>query len=187
MSELIRDHKVTSTLRLQIHQGDITQQEVDAIVNAANERLQHGGGVAAAIASAGGPIIQGESDQWVEEHGPVTHANPAFTSAGDLPCEYVIHAVGPRWGSGKEDRKLEDAVLGSLRLAEDLGVQSIAFPAISTGIFGYPKEQAAKVIYAAVETYAGRHPESQVEQVRIVLYDDSTLQSFTTIWDREVE
>lgn len=187
MSDVIRRKEFPPNITLQLVQGDITKEEVDAIVNAANKNLQHGGGVAAAISSAGGHKIQEESDAWIEEHGSLDHANPAFTSGGELPCEYVIHTVGPRWGSGDEERKLEDAVLGSLRLAEDLGAHSIAFPAISTGIFGFPKKKAAKVIFLAVETYGANHPQSGIRDVRLVLYDKPTLKAFTTAWDREME
>ncbi len=182
MSEILRQREISSKLTLQLVQGDITRQDVDAVVNAANKQLQHGGGVAAAIARAGGSQIQAESKRWIEEHGPVSHANPAFTSGGKMPCQYVIHAVGPRWGSGNEDDKLEEAVLGSLRLADDLDLQSVAFPAISTGIFGFPKKRAAKVILLAVETYSSQHPESGLNEIRIVLYDDPTAQAFSQVW-----
>lgn len=125
---------------LQLVEGDITTAKVDAIVNAANAHLQHGGGVAGIISRKGGPVIQRESDLWVREHGSVRHAEPAVTSGGSLPCRYVLHAVGPVWGEGDEDRKLAEAVTGSLRAADQLELTSIAFPAISTGIFGFPKE-----------------------------------------------
>src|SRR5512147_1740130 len=112
---------------IQIVQGDITTEEVDAIVNAANEHLQHGGGVAWAISKKGGPAIQGESDEWIRQHGPVSHSHPAWTSGGLLPAKYVIHAVGPMWGDiqsagagGNEDKKLSEAVTGSLRVADEL-------------------------------------------------------------------
>ncbi|MFO8035693.1 MAG: macro domain-containing protein [Anaerolineales bacterium] len=186
MSEILRQTKLSPKLTLHLVQGDITRQEVGGVVNAANERLQHGGGVAAAIARAGGPAIQAESNRWVEKHGPVSHANPAFTSGGEMPCQYVIHAVGPRWGSGDEDDKLEKAVLGSLRLADDLDLRSMAFPAISTGIFGFPKKRAAKVILHAVETYASQHPESGLNEVRIVLFDEPTAQAFSDVWDQHM-
>ena len=95
--KIIRDHQLGDrTLRLV--QGDITERDTDAIVNAANSFLQHGGGVAGAISRRGGLVIQRESDAWVSEHGPVSHAEPAVTWGGSLPCRYVIHAVGPVWG-----------------------------------------------------------------------------------------
>lgn len=183
MNEILRTKSLTPDFTVQLVQGDITQEEVDAIVNAANQQLQHGGGVAAAISRAGGAQIQQESDEWIEKHGPVTHANPAFTSAGNLPSRYVIHAVGPRWGSGEEDRKLADAVTGSLRLANDLNAQSLSLPAISTGIFGFPKKRAAKVILRAIESYAADHPQTGVEEVRLVLFDQPTVDAFSAVWD----
>ena len=93
--------------RFELLQADLTQQTVDAIVNAANSSLEHGGGVAAAILRAGGPIIQTESRAWVRDHGPVEHAHPAYTRAGKMPCKWVIHAVGPIWGSQDEEAKLQ--------------------------------------------------------------------------------
>src|SRR5688500_1929772 len=142
MNTIIVEKKLSSDQIIQLVQGDITMEEVDAIVNAANEHLQHGGGVARTISKKGGPTIQQESDAWVREHGRVSHARPAWTSGGHLPAKYVIHAVGPVWGDGKEDNKLEAAVTGSLRLADELKCSSIALPAISTGIFGFPKALA---------------------------------------------
>ncbi|RPJ52035.1 MAG: macro domain-containing protein, partial [Chloroflexi bacterium] len=98
MSSIHKTYALSPTTRLEIAQGNLTQELVDAIVNAANKHLAHGGGVAAAIAEAGGPSIQQESEAWVRKHGPVTNAEPAYTHAGKLPARYVIHAVGPVWG-----------------------------------------------------------------------------------------
>src|SRR5689334_12398437 len=126
MNTLLREKTLPGGQSLQIFQGDITTESLDAIVNAANSRLQHGGGVAWAIALHGGPAIQEQSDEWVRIHGPVSHAEPAFTGAGDLPCRYVIHAVGPVWGEGDDDNKLAAAVGGALRRADELGLHSLA-------------------------------------------------------------
>lgn len=183
MNTVIRERAWPSGAVFQLVQGDITRETVDAIVNAANAQLQHGGGVAGVIARRGGPVIQQESNAWVQEHGPVSHEEPAYTHAGNLPCRYVIHAVGPVWGSGDEDRKLAAAVQGSLRRAEELEVQSIALPAISTGIFGFPKARAAEVIFEAVETYFRNRPNSRLRTVRLVLYDHPTLEAFLRVWD----
>lgn len=167
---------------LQIVQGDLTTESVDAIVNAANEHLAHGGGVAWAIVRSGGEVIQQESDDWILEHGLVSHSHPAWTSGGLLPAKYVIHAVGPVWGDGDEDFKLAAAVRGSLRVADELGLASISMPAISTGIFGFPKGRAADVIFKAIVHYFKDQPESSVQQVRIVLFDQSTIDAFLDVW-----
>jgi len=183
MSTNLRETHFSSSLVLQLVQGDLTSETVDAIVNAANSHLQHGGGVAGLIVRKGGYEIQSESDAWVREHGPVTHAEPAYTQAGRLPCRYVIHAVGPVWGEGDEDRKLAAAITGSLALAERLGLESIAFPAISTGIFGFPKDRAAGVIFSAISDYFSHHSSSSLHLVRLTLFDQPTVEAFLDAWD----
>jgi O-acetyl-ADP-ribose deacetylase len=184
MSQVLNEFTFSSGQRLQLAQGDLTTEPVDAIVNAANRHLQHGGGLAGAIVTRGGESIQAESDAWVNAHGLVTHAEPAYTRAGKLPCRYVIHAVGPVWGEGDEDRKLEEAVIGSLRLAERLKLSSVALPAISAGIFGFPKERAAGIILSAVCVYFVQNPESKLSLVRITLFDRPTLDLFLRIWKK---
>ena len=181
MNTVLQERNLPTGQILKIVQGDITVEEVDAIVNAANEHLQHGGGVAWAISKHGGPAIQRESDEWVRTKGIVDHAHPAWTSGGQLPAKYVVHAVGPVWGSGEEDAKLSAAVTGSLRVADELGLQSVAFPAISTGIFGFPVERAAKVIFKAIETYLEENKTSGVKIVRLVLFDRSTTDVFLRV------
>jgi O-acetyl-ADP-ribose deacetylase (regulator of RNase III) len=183
MSQILRECTFPTGQKFQIAQGDITQENLDAIVNAANDRLQHGGGVAGVIVSKGGWEIQAESTQWVRERGPVSHADPAYTRAGSLPCKYVIHAVGPRWGEGDEDQKLAAAVLGSLRVADQLELKSIALPAISTGIFCFPKERAARLIFDAIAQYFTDVPESGLQLVHLTLYDRQTVQAFLQTWD----
>ena len=170
-------------ISIEIGQGDITAEPVDAIVNAANSLLMHGGGVARAIAEAGGEIIDRESQKWIEDKGPVIHQSPAFTSAGKLPCKYVIHAVGPVWGEGEEEEKLASAIRGSLDLAEELGVKSIAFPAISTGIFGFPVDLAAKIFLDELHNYMSHQKASRLEFIKIVLFDDRSLSQFTSTFD----
>ena len=154
---------------------------MDAIVNAANEHLQHGGGVAWAISKKGGPAIQKESDEWIRQHGSVAHSHPAWTSGGLLPAKYVVHAVGPVWGDGDEDNKLADAVTGSLRLADELKLTSIAMPAISTGIYGFPKERAAKIIFSTIEKYFDSNT-SNLKVVKLVLFDQPTIDVFIKSW-----
>jgi O-acetyl-ADP-ribose deacetylase (regulator of RNase III) len=182
MSETLFSHTFPGGQQFLLVQGDLTQEPVDAIINAANSQLQHDGGVAGVISRAGGPIIKQESDAWVRQHGPVSHAHPAYTSAGRLPQKYVIHAVGPVWGSGEEDRKLAEAVTGSLRVAEELKLTSLAFPAISTGIFGFPKQRAAEVIYQAVHDFFTANPNSPLVSVRLALYDQPTVEVFSKVW-----
>ncbi|MDL1920967.1 macro domain-containing protein [Chloroflexi bacterium CFX5] len=179
---MLVEKKFTAGQSLQIAQGDITIEEVDAIVNAANEHLAHGGGVAWAISKKGGPAIQQESDEWIRKHGPVSHAHPAWTSGGLLPAKYVIHAVGPVWGDGDEDNKLRDAVNGSLRVADELKCESISMPAISTGIFGFPKDRAAGIMFKTIEAYFEKNKNSSLKQVRIVLFDKATIDVFLNEW-----
>lgn len=183
MNRILREVELPKDTRLQLVQGDITKEEVDAIVNAANAYLQHGGGVAGAISQRGGEVIQKESNEWVREHGPVPHDQPAITSAGRLPCRYVIHAVGPVWGSGEEDVKLAQAVSGALRVANAHSLRSIAMPAISCGIFGFPKERAAHLILKAIIEFFASTPSSKIKLVRIVLLDLPTLNAFLDQWD----
>jgi len=181
MSKTLVEKVSPTGQRIEIAQGDITLEETDAIVNAANEHLAHGGGVAWAIVRRGGDVIQTESDAWIKQHGLVPHSRPAWTSGGTLPARFVIHAVGPVWGDGDEDKKLSDAITGSLRVADELKIESIAFPAISTGIFGFPKERAAKIFFKAIEDYFSEN-ESGLKTVKLVLWDDETVNAFLGEW-----
>src|SRR5215208_5640387 len=182
MNTVLIQHGFPTGQILQIVQGDITIEEVDAIVNAANEHLQHGGGVAWAISKKGGPAIQKESASWIQQHGRVSHSAPAWTSGGLLPAKVVIHAVGPIWGDGDEDNKLEAAVTGSLRVAEELKCSSLAMPAISTGIYGFPKERAATIIFTAIEDYFAANSSSGLKTIKLVLFDQLTVDVFIQSW-----
>jgi len=175
-------HAFSSGQVIEVCQGDLTEETLDAIVNAANSHLAHGGGVAGAIVHKGGRVIQDESYAWINQHGPVSHAEPAYTGPGRLHCRYVIHAVGPVWGEGDEDRKLSEAVQGSLHLADNLGLKSIALPAISTGIFGFPKARAARVIYEAIHNYFEQNNQSEVRLVRLTIIDNPTLDAFLEVF-----
>jgi Predicted phosphatase homologous to the C-terminal domain of histone macroH2A1 len=166
-------------MHIELIQADITTLNVDAIVNAANSYLQHGGGVAGAISRKGGPVIQRESDRI----GFVPVGNAAVTSAGALPCRYVIHAVGPRMGEGDEDRKLRDATIAALERAEELKIGSIALPAISTGIFGYPIERCARVMSQAVKDFQPRA--KSLTRIVICLFDREALSVFDAAY-REI-
>jgi len=182
MNTTLVEHILPTGQTIQIVQGDITMEEVDAIVNAANEYLQHGGGVARTISKKGGPAIQTESDAWVRHHGTVSHARPAWTSGGRLPAKYVLHAVGPVWGDGDEDGKLESAVIGSLQIADELKCSSIALPAISTGIFGFPKERAVEIFFSAIEKFFTADSSSGLKIVKLVLFDQPTVDVFLKAW-----
>ena len=181
MNTVLTEHVLATNQTIQIVQGDITTETVDAIVNAANDHLQHGGGVAWAISKKGGPAIQKESDTWIRQHGLVSHAHPAWTSGGLLPAKYVIHAVGPVWGDGDEDKKLSNAVTGSLRVADELKCSSIALPAISTGIFGFPKDRAAGIIFSAIEKYF-ESDQSTLKVVKLTLFDQPIVDVFLKVW-----
>ena len=182
MNKIVLEYSLPNNKIFQIVEGDITIENVDAIVNAANSQLQHGGGVAWSISRRGGDIIQQESDAWIAEHGEVSHAQPAYTSAGEMPSKYVIHAVGPIWGEGDEDAKLAQAITGSLRVASDLGLASVSIPAISTGIFGFPKERAAKIIFATVEHYLGSMADVSLKKVRLILYGQADAELYLHFW-----
>jgi O-acetyl-ADP-ribose deacetylase len=181
VNKVLAERVLPTGQTIQIVQGDLTEESTDAIVNAANEHLKHGAGVAGAILRRGGRVIQQESDDWVRDHGPVSHAHPAWTSGGLLPAKYVIHAVGPVWGDGDEDARLSAAVRGSLELADKLQCTSIALPAISTGIFGFPKDRAAGVIQGTLDDYFSR-TDSRIVLVRLVLFDEPTITAFTKTW-----
>jgi len=184
MSTILVERTLPTGQTLQIVQGDITLEEVDAIVNAANEHLQHGGGVAWAIVRRGGDVIQQESDKWIQQRGLVSHPHPAWTLGGALPAKYVIHAVGPVWGDGDEDKKLADAVTGSLRVADELKLSSIAMPAISTGIFGFPKDRAAGIIFKSIDEYLEKE-HLKLKTIRLVLFDQATIDIFLKTWRME--
>jgi O-acetyl-ADP-ribose deacetylase (regulator of RNase III) len=178
VSQIIAERALPGGQTIRLARGDLTQEPTDAIVNAANSHLAHGGGVAGAIARAGGRRIQEESDAWVRQHGLVTHDRPAITSAGELPSQYVIHAVGPIWGEGEEPAKLSAAVTGALALAEERRLRSLALPAISTGIFGFPKDLAAQVILQAIADFALDHPQGNLQDIRLVLFDEPSVRVF---------
>lgn len=171
--------------KIELIEGDITGLVMDAIVNAANSRLAHGGGVAGAIVRKGGPSIQQESDMWIRARGPVPTGSTAITSGGRLPSRYVIHAVGPRMGEGDEDEKLEQATVNCLLTAEKHNLRTIAFPAISTGIFGYPIERCAQVMLSAVVAYI--QGKTQIEKIVFCLYGKEAYAVFKNEFNKQVK
>jgi putative ATPase len=174
MNEVRHTHTRPDGRVLRVVRGDITEEDVDAIVNAANEQLAHGGGVAGAIVRAGGYEIQEESRQRVREHGDVPTGEAAITGAGTLKARYVIHAVGPVWGMGNEEALLAGAVKSALALADEHDLGSVSLPAISTGIYGFPKPLGAQVIAGAVQEYLDGHSDSSLKEVRLCNIDSAT-------------
>lgn len=183
MSTLITQLTQPSGQTLTLYQGDLTEEAVDTIVNAANERLAHGGGLAGAIVRKGGRQIQTESDEWVQVNGPASHAKPALTGSGALPCKAILHAVGPVWGSGDEDEKLRTAYAAALQLAHTQGFTSVAFPSLSTGIFGFPVERAAPIAVQAVMDFCAAHPDTPLRDLRFTLIDAPTVIAFKKAFD----
>ena len=161
---------------IRLVKGDITEREVDAIVNAANSYLRHGGGVAAAIVRKGGAIIQQESNKIA--FVPVGFA--AITTAGKLPCKAIIHAVGPRMGEGDEDNKLRKAVRSSLILASEKGYVSISMPAISSGIYDFPKDRCARILINEVKRFLEDDDSNttSIETVEFCIIDNETVDYF---------
>jgi O-acetyl-ADP-ribose deacetylase (regulator of RNase III) len=161
---------------IELTRADITATQVDAIVNAANEALQLGSGVAGAIRQHGGPAIQEECDRI----GTCAVGQAVVTRAGKLRAKWVIHAVGPVWKGGTfgEEMLLASAVLQALRRGEDIGATSIAIPAISTGVFGFPLDMAAAISVAAARSFA---PTAEyVQRIVFCLYDEQAYSAFET-------
>jgi O-acetyl-ADP-ribose deacetylase (regulator of RNase III) len=183
-ADLPRDKEYLVSMRLgdpgelRLVCDDITTYRADAIVNAANSELQPGGGVCGAIHRAGGPAIAEECRRVRSERGPLPPGKAVATTAGNLPAQYVIHTVGPVWNGGSrgEAEVLASCYRESMRVADELKLSAIAFPAISTGIFGYPVEQAA---WVAIPTILAALPAAQhLVSVAIVLFDKPTLDVF---------
>lgn len=188
MREVMFEARTPAGQVVRVVQNDLTEERVDAIVNAANERLSHGGGVAGAIVRKGGPSIQRESTAWVREHGPVPTGSAGMTGAGQLPSRYVIHAVGPVWsGSGDEEAKLVSAVQSALDLAEEHDLESVSIPAISSGIFGFPKPLCAEVMLRTIREWLEAHAESTVREVNACNIDSRTAELFEEEAKRQFE
>jgi len=165
---------------LELVEGDITEMETDAIVNAANSQLILGGGVAGAIRKKGGPKIQEEC----HKIGSTFVGGAVITSGGDLKAQYVIHAVGPRMGEGDEEEKLKNATLNSLKVADDNSLKSISFPAISTGIFGFPIDKCAEIMLRTVIDYL--EGQSGLERVVFCLFGNVSYEVFQKQLNREI-
>ena len=157
---------------MEIIEGDITEMQSDAIVNAANAQLILGGGVAGAIRKKGGPTIQ----EGCNKIGGTYVGGAVITTAGKLKAKFVIHAVGPRMGEGDEDQKLTNATLNSLKLADENKLESIAFPAISTGIFGFPIERCSEIMLLTTADYL--KGETGLEKVVFCLFGAESYKVF---------
>ncbi len=174
---------IFGNLKVIIVRGDITELEADAIVNAANSYLKHGGGVALAIVRKGGKVIQEESDRYVQEHGPVPVGSVAVTNAGKLKAKYIIHAVGPVYGDEKGDEKLASAIRSALLKAEELKLMSIALPAISTGVYGYPFEKCAAIMYDVLKEFSAHNV--NLKKVTICLFQEEAYNTFKNIFEQK--
>ena len=169
-NHLIDEIKLSNSKIIRLIKGDITQQNVDAVVNPANSFLKHGGGVAGAIVRKGGSIIQIESDRI----GFVPVGSSVITTAGNLSCNAIIHTVGPKMGEGDEDFKLSKAINSSLSLASQRGYTSISIPAISSGIFGFPKDRCANILLDETIKFLTNNKTS-LQRVEFCIIDDETL------------
>jgi O-acetyl-ADP-ribose deacetylase (regulator of RNase III) len=167
--------------RLSIIQGDITKQATDAIVNAANPGLMGGGGVDGAIHRAGGPAILEECKQIVAKQGHLPTGKAVITTGGNLKAKYVVHTVGPIWQGGNkgEATLLESAYRESLKLAAEHNLTSVSFPSISTGAYGYPVAEAAKVAIKAVVSFL-REQVTSLKEVVFVLFDSRTYEAYSS-------
>lgn len=166
--------------RFQVVRGNLLEEPVDAIVNAANGQLAHGGGVAGVISRAAGPALQAASDRLVRERGPLDTGDAAVTTAGKLPFKGVIHAVGPRQGEGGEEDKLRRALRAAFRCARDAGWTSVAFPAVSAGIFAVPLEVCARAYLGAVRAWFEAEPRGPLTLIRLCLREQPAIDAVLT-------
>ena len=175
MAEAKTENRIVITMNnttLELVEGDITELDVEAIVNPANVKLLLGEGVAGVIKRKGGPAIQEEC----KRIGATATGSAVITGAGKMKFKHIIHAVGPKMGEGDEDRKLSSAVRSSLALADRHGLKSIAIPAISTGNFGFPVDRCARILLTEVHRYL--QGGTKLQRVIVVLWDDPTYKSF---------
>ncbi len=164
--------KTLNKTKIILKKGDITHEEVDVIVNAANSGLLGGGGVDGAIHRAGGGAVLEECQKIRETKGRCHPGHAVMTGAGKLHAKHVVHAVGPIWHGGKdeESKVLKNAYLNSMKLAKESGAKSIAFPSISTGAYGYPIDQAAEVALGAIREFVSKNTE--IEEVRLIMFTE---------------
>lgn len=171
---------------LQVVHGDLTEEHTGAITNAANEGLWLGGGVAGAIDRKAGPTVERECMQYVKLHGEVDVGAVAVTGAGRMNCRYVIHAVGPVYSRIRRDNheKLEAAVFNTFKAAEDRNLDSVSIPGISSGIFGFPKDECAQVMFSTFSKYLSSRPTTSLRLVRFINFDTPTVTCFEEEFDK---
>lgn len=179
--EIIKHVTIKNTV-IKVTRGDITEMDVDAIVNAANSCLKHGGGVAGAIVKKGGVVIQHESNLI----GYIPVGSCAITTGGSLKAGHVIHAVGPRWGEGDEEEKLKNAFHNTLMLASQNLFQTIALPAISAGIFGFPKERCASTIVREIASFL-KEQNTSLREIYLCLLDEKMIGFFIDSIEKHAE
>ena len=167
--------------RIELLLGDITSLKIDSIVNAANTQLKGGGGVDGAIHRVAGAVLHEECMQIIKEKGSCPTGDAVITSAGNLPCKYVIHTVGPVWqgGSNNEEKLLARAYYNSMALAKNKKIKSIAFPNISTGVYGFPKQRAAEIAVQEVKNFLDMN--GYIEKVIFVCFEDANYKIYKNI------
>ncbi|KAM3917002.1 protein mono-ADP-ribosyltransferase PARP9 [Leptodactylus fuscus] len=177
--EKVYEKRLLQGPQISVWRDDLTRQDVDVVVNAANEYLDHIGGLAYALVEAGGQQINRESEDWIKQNGRLSVGAIAVTSAGRLPSRRIVHVVGPRWSTGVEDKckaQLQEAirnVLRSVMLQTD--VHSVAIPAVSSGIFGFPLDLCADIIVRTVHTVCSSEDKGRLREIRLVNHDDKTV------------
>lgn len=163
---------------IEVQAGDITTLDVDVVVNAANRFLSHGGGVAAAIARAGRPVVDRESEEWIRQHGALDLGEAAHTGAGSMPARWVVHVAGPQYQEDQDNEGLlRQAVTAALDRSAELGARTVALPAISSGVYGYPRREATQVIAATVKEWLDANPDV-IDRVILIGFDEDTAAEF---------
>lgn len=174
-SEVKYEYEFSHGQVLQVRLGDITEESADIIVNESNGNLNHTSGVSGVLAQKGGKEVQLQSDRWVRKHGPVPPGQVAVTEAGQLPCKWLIHAVGPIWrgGNWREDSELWDAMWNCLVWASKLHARTIAIPALGATFLGFQKERCAYLLVDCIAKFFHKHPKTKLQEIRIVNHNET--------------
>lgn len=172
---ILHSERSAQGVAFHVVRGNLLEEPVDAIVNAANGHLAHGGGVAGVLSRAAGPALQEESDRIVRERGTVPTGGAVVTGAGRLPFKGIVHAIGPRQGEGDEGKLLEQALTAAFEQADAAGWASLAFPAVSSGIFAVPLDLCARAYLRAARGWLARTPPPTLKTLRLCLRDQSVI------------